>query len=134
IPSLWLLDPTGCVALNASGGSDVEVGDATHPGLITVDSDGTGSSCSNTKQTMDASGSGTMVHANPTTPTASGLVGAVNLYSMPPGATSCTQSQCDQGDVSSGRVAPQPSPAGVRAKRSPVDYRFNCKSTVASVS
>jgi len=31
IPSLWLLDPTGCVSLAASGGAQLSVGDVTNP-------------------------------------------------------------------------------------------------------
>jgi hypothetical protein len=133
IPSLWLIDPQGCTTLDASGGAVVNVGKSTSPvvaGLITVDSDGQGSGCSSTKQTMDASGSGTRIAAIPSSGTPSG---EIDLFSMPIGSSSCQQSQCDQGDVSSGRVSPQPQ-HGDRATRAPVDYAFNCKAGGVAVS
>jgi hypothetical protein len=136
VPSLWLLDPTECTSLDASGGSQINVGQNDNPatlaneaiaGLITIDSDGKGSTCSNTKQSMQAKGSGTHIWAIPLT---GDIKGEINLFSMPSGATSCTSGACDQGDVSSGRVSPQPLSADDRATRAPVDWNWNCKSSL----
>jgi hypothetical protein len=79
---------------------------------------------------MNASGNGTSIHAIPTTGTPSG---EIDLFGMPIGASSCNQSACDQGDVSSGRVAPQPQ-HGDRATRAPIDYLYNCKASGVQVS
>jgi Flp pilus assembly protein TadG len=135
IPSLWLLDPDGCTSLDVSGGSQINVGKLDNPatptddaiaGLITIDSDATGSTCSNTKRSMEVQGNSSHVWAIPLT---GATRGAISLKSMAPGASSCTGAACDQGDVSSGRVAPQPTGAEERATRAPVDWVWNCKST-----
>lgn len=132
-PSLWLLDPTGCTSLNASGGSKVNVGTATNPGLITIDSDGSKTSnpdsCNTTSnQTINASGSGTSITA---IPTSGASLGAISLFAMQPGTTKCNdpgnERACSNGDVASGRVTPQPMPRSQRATRAPVDYQFNCR-------
>jgi hypothetical protein len=127
IPSLWLLDPTGCVSLAASGGAQLSVGDTTSspsiPGLVTIDSDG--STCTGSQTTISSTGSGTSVTAVPV----SGMnPGVISLFALPPRATACSGYACSGGDVSSGRVAPQPTPTAERATRSPVDWRYNCKS------
>ena len=129
VPALWLLDPEGCTALDASGGSTTTVGTASIPGLITIDSDGQGSSCSNNKVTMDASGSGTSIRAIPASGTPAG---SINLFAMPVGGASCTQNACDPADVPS-LVSPQPT-HGKRATRAPIDYLYNCKATGVAVS
>jgi hypothetical protein len=122
IPALWLLDPTGCVALAVSGGSQVQVGTTTVPGYIAVDS--SGSSCTGSQNTISATGSGTNITAVPTTGTDAGVIG---LFAMGTGATTCIPHACDPSDVSGGRVAPQPKSSGDRATRAPVDWRYNCK-------
>ncbi|MDQ1492429.1 MAG: hypothetical protein QOJ23_4943, partial [Actinomycetota bacterium] len=129
IPALWLLDPTGCVSLAASGGAQLSVGDTTTsppiPGLVTIDSDGT--KCTGTQTTISSTGSGTVIQAVPTTGT---KPGAISLFALPPRATVCSSSghACDPSDVSSGAIKPQPTPVDDRATRSPVDWRYNCKS------
>ncbi|MDQ1497894.1 MAG: hypothetical protein QOI86_1234 [Actinomycetota bacterium] len=129
IPALWLLDPTGCVSLAASGGAQLSVGDTTTsppiPGLVTIDSDGT--KCTGTQTTISSTGSGTVIQAVPTT---GPKPGAISLFALPPRATVCSSSghACDPSDVSSGAIKPQPTPVDDRATRSPVDWRYNCKS------
>jgi hypothetical protein len=124
-PVLWLLDPTGCVALKASGGTTVNVGASSPtviPGLITVDSDGSG--CSSNTDTIVATGGGTKINALPTT---GPDVGAISLHALPGGSTSCVDPACNTSDVSSGRITPQPVPAAQRATRALVDWRYDCK-------
>ena len=122
-PSLWLLEPSACGSLTTSGGGSVEVGKTTpaKPGFITVDSAGTGSGCGSTI----SSGGSSHIHALP----ASGSpAGVISLFALPLNA-SCNSNPtaCSQGDVSSGRVSPQPTNRPTRATRSPVDWQFNCK-------
>ena len=135
VPSLWLLDPTGCIAMDASGGSHVFVGQQgdpsnpdpslqkTIPGLITVDSDG--SACG-VKKTVNIGGSGTEVWAIPTSGDPSG---SISLFSLPAG-TDCSTAPnaCNQGDVNSGRLKPVPVSRSERATRTPLDWTYNCKS------
>jgi len=130
IPALWLLDPTGCVGLTATGGAQLVVGDTSNPdpsqwipGLVTVDSDG--STCTGSQTTISSTGSGTSVSALPTTGT---NPGELSLFGLPPRATTCSGYACAQADVNSGRLSPQPTPVSERATRSPVDWRYNCKS------
>ena len=135
VPSLWLLDPTGCIAMDVSGGSHVFVGQQgvpsnpdpslqkTIPGLITVDSDG--STCG-VKKTVNIGGSGTEVWAIPTSGDPSG---SISLFSLPAG-TDCSTAPnaCNQGDVNSGRLQPVPVSRSERATRTPLDWTYNCKS------
>lgn len=127
-PSLWLLDPTGCVSLNVQGGSQVEVGDVSLalPGLITIDSDGT--TCNGMNTTIDVGGSGSSLKS---VPTSGASKGTISLLAYPAGHTTCSggagTNDCDQGDVTSGQITPQPQNQPTRATRSPVDHRFDCK-------
>lgn len=125
VPALWLLDPTGCVALDVSGGSQVTVG-ATEPdvlpGVITVESDA--SACSSNQVTMSASGSGTWVRAVPTGTDEQD--GVINLNAMPLGGSACGAKACDPADVAGGRITPQPV-YGERPTRAPVDWTYDCK-------
>jgi hypothetical protein len=126
-PVLWLLDPTGCVALKASGGTTVNVGSTSPtviPGLITIDSDGSG--CSSNTDTIVATGAGTAIKALPTSGTDAG---AISLHALPGTASSCVDPACSASDVASGRISPQPVAAGQRATRALVDWRFDCQST-----
>ena len=136
VPALWLLDPTGCGVLNVQGGSKVTAGDVSdpqhiNPGVITLDSDGTGG-CSPQNPTLVAGGSGTEVRAIPLTAAAGGPAnakGAITLRALPYGATSCTgTTACDQSAVGT-QVLPQPTAATERSTRAPVDWAWNCKST-----
>ena len=54
--------------------------------------------------------------------------GSVQLLALPVGMTACIDPACNIADVTSGRLSPQPVPAGTRATRGPVDWRYNCKS------
>ena len=130
VPALWLLDPTGCVSLAVSGGSQITVGDTTAspivPGFVAIDSDGTG--CTGSSTTVSATGSGTVVKAIPTT---GDTIGQIRLRAMPKSATSCaasTRHDCAQTDIDNSRLLPQPTPGG-RTTRAPVDWRWNCKTS-----
>jgi hypothetical protein len=127
IPALWLLDPHGCTALTISGGAQLTLGDTSVspaiPGVATIDSDGT--ACSQNQHTISSTGTGTYIHAVPTTGTNPGVI---SLYALPVDATNCgTGTACDQADVNGGRIDPQPVPSLERATRAPVDWRYNCK-------
>jgi len=122
-PALWLLDPTGCVALSVGGGSQLTVGTSTIAGVVTVDSDG--STCPSNQDTISVSGAGTFLHA---IPTSGSTVGSVELLALPVGSTLCSDPACNAADVSSGRLSPQPVAEGARATRAAVDWRYNCKS------
>lgn len=127
IPALWLLDPYGCTALSASGGSQVTVGmlsPTVIPGVIKIDSDG--STCSSNQNTIVSTGAATKITAVPTSGTPKGLI---SLHALPPGALSCSSPACDSADVSGGRITPQPQGSNERATRAPVDWRYNCKSS-----
>jgi hypothetical protein len=130
IPALWLLDPHGCTAFSASGGSRVIVGltsPTVVPGIIKLDSDGT--ACSSNQYAISSTGANTLIQAIPTTGTPKGFI---SLYGLPPGATSCVAPMCDPADVSGGRLVPQPQGSTERATRAPVDWRYNCKSSYPS--
>jgi hypothetical protein len=131
IPALWLLDPYGCTALSASGGSQVIVGQMSSspvvPGVIKLDSDS--SACSSNQQTISSTGASTLIKAVPTSVTPGEPKGVISLYALPPGATSCAAQACDPADVSGGRIVPQPQGSTERATRALVDARYNCKSS-----
>ncbi len=132
VPALWLLDPVGCGVLSVQGGSKVYAGDVSNPanitpGVITLDSDGSGG-CSQTSPTLVTGGSGTEVRALPITG-APGVIGEINLRALPFGATSCSgTTACDPSAVGT-QVFPQPTPAAERATRGPVDWAWNCKAS-----
>jgi hypothetical protein len=122
-PALWLLDPTGCTPLTVNGGSQVTVGTATVQGVITIDSNGT--TCSGSNTTVSVSGAGSSLKAiGPPSGTTSG--GQINLNALPDGATACSLPACDPSQVSSGLVAPQPQ-HGDPASRAYIDWKYNCK-------
>jgi hypothetical protein len=120
-PSLWLLEPANCQSLTTSGGGSIEVGTSVKPGFITVDSAGTGSGCGSTI----SSGGSSHIYAIPST---GDPKGAISLFALPANA-SCNDfpNACNQGDISSGRINPQPANRPTRATRAPVDWQFNCK-------
>lgn len=125
VPALWLLDPFGCPALSVSGsGTSVIVGTTIPlvPGLITIDSDGSG--CGGSQTALDVpSGLLRAIPANGSDP------GVISLFAT--GAASCSGHSCDPNDLAGtpARVSPQPVESSERATRAPVDWRFNCKST-----
>ncbi|MGH9002735.1 MAG: hypothetical protein ACRDYV_06365, partial [Acidimicrobiia bacterium] len=123
VPALWLLDPFGCPGLSVSGsGTSVTVGTTAVPGLINIDSNG--AACSGSQTTLDVP-SGTLRAV----PTIGSSPGAISLFAS--GTPSCTANSCDPADVGGAppRVSPTPTQSGERATRSPVDWRFNCKTT-----
>ncbi|WP_421120747.1 hypothetical protein ACE2AJ_05440 [Aquihabitans daechungensis] len=130
IPALWLLDPVGCGVLNVQGGSKVTAGDVSdpahpNPGIIMVDSDGTGG-CNSQNPTLVTGGTGTEVRALPLTGVGDDK-GEIILQALPIGATTCTgTTACDQTAVGS-QILPQPTPALERSTRAPVDWVWNCK-------
>ncbi len=123
VPALWLLDPFGCPALSVSGSDTVvTVGTATVPGFVNLDSNGT-TGCTGTQTTLDVpSGMLRAVSGGSNT-------GAISLFSS--GALSCSAHACDPADISGvpPRISPAPTQAGERSTRSPVDWRFNCKTS-----
>ena len=84
------------------------------PGVISVDSDGT--ACSGSQTTVSVTGSGTLLQA---IPAASTPPAAINLMALPLGATTCVGHGCDAADVAAGRVTSQPVPAGKPRHPSP---------------
>lgn len=127
VPALWLLDPYGCVSLSVSGGSKLSVGSSVNPGIVVVDSDG--SACNSNQVTVSSTGAGTVLDALPHTGT---VVGRTLLRALSTSATVCSAPACDSADVSGGRMTPQPKGNSQRVSRSPVDWRYNCKSTYPS--
>jgi len=122
VPALWLLDPLGCTALDVSGGSTVEVGTDAANGVIMIDSDG--SRCAGSQFTANVSGGGSRVVArNGTTG------GYIGLHALPPGAITCTGRACDPANVLSRMLQPQPQSLSNRATRSPLDWRYNCRTS-----
>lgn len=122
VPALWLLDPYGCTALSVSGGSRLSVGSTENPGIVVLDSDG--SSCSSNQVSISSTGTGTLVEA---VPQSGASVGRIILRALSSSATLCSPPACDAADVSGGRLNPQPTGNSQRATRSPVDWRYNCK-------
>ena len=133
-PALWLLDPVGCTSLAISGGSQVTVGTASVPGVLTIDS--SGATCQSSQRTLSVTGSGSQLRAVPTSGTPSGTI---QLFGLPSTATTCIasgvgMSACDPADVSSGRIQPQPVPVSSRATRARVDDVYNCHNPYPSAS
>jgi hypothetical protein len=126
-PNLWLLDPTGCTALDVQGGSRLTVGTATRPGLITLDSDS--STCSSNAHTIDVGGSGTRIEAIPADTNPPGRISLVAMISNQVRCDDGNPTACEQSDVDSGQLSPQPTRRYARATRSAVDHRFNCRAT-----
>jgi len=132
VPALWLLDPVGCGVLSVQGGSSVVAGDVSdplkiNPGVITLDSDGSGG-CSASNPTLITGGAGTQVRAIPTTGFV-GKRGEISLRALPYGASTCTGSvACSQSAVGT-QISPQPIPAEGRATRAPIDWLWNCKAS-----
>jgi hypothetical protein len=131
VPAMWLLDPFGCgpsLTVNGNGGN-VTVGDITKippvPGLIAVDSDGTGKGCNGNTDTVTVNGGATLQAV----PTSGSSAGSIDLFALNPGATTCSDGNnaCNQSDVINGYLTPQPAAALQRATRAPADWRYNCK-------
>src|SRR4051794_22709890 len=87
IPSLWVLDPTGCIALNSSGAGRITAGTAAIPGWISVDSDGTGAGCNSKNPTTYSS------NGKPSQITVDGG-GPLTLFGLPPGASCPSTNIC----------------------------------------
>lgn len=125
VPSLWLLDPTGCVSLSVSGGSNVTVGTSTLPGLVTIDSDA--SSCGGNSFTIDTSGAGSRIQAVPNGADPPAQISLVAMERLQADCATGNLNACDPADVSAGYVYPQPVRRANRATRAPVDWVYNCK-------
>ena len=126
VPSLWLLDPVGCPALDVQGGSQVIVGNATVPGLLTVDSDG--SACAGNSFTIDVGGAGSSVTAIPPTLVPPAEISLVAMDRLQTDCATGNLNACDPADIAGGLLDPQPIRRSYRATRAPVDHMFNCKS------
>jgi Flp pilus assembly protein TadG len=123
-PALWLLDPHGCVSLAVSGNSQVTVGNsAVASGLITIDSDGT--TCNSNQMTLSSIGTSTTVNA---VGTSASDPGKISLHALPTFSPTCVAPACDPADVAGGRISPQPVGSGRQQSRTPVDWKYNCKS------
>jgi Flp pilus assembly protein TadG len=127
-PGLLILEPSACNALVASGQGNIEVqanGDA--PGLIAVDSSGTGGSGGNNCSTggryaIDASGTqNSSIIADASL--SSGAPGVIDLYALASGQGNTHA--YDPSDVPS-RVSPLPQAELAPATRSPLDFKYNC--------
>lgn len=122
--SLIVLEEVHCLALNATGGANIEVRRGTAadgspiPGIITVDSLANGGQSSENCNT-----GGTKAIVGP----ASGYIEAADhifSYGMRAGTPGNVY---DPAHVP-GRLRPEPE-AGMKITRAPVDHRFNCRST-----
>ncbi|MHB8670218.1 MAG: hypothetical protein ACYDAD_06615 [Acidimicrobiales bacterium] len=127
IADLVVLDPTDCATLQGSGNAVIQAGTASAPGIIAVDSNGTGSNCAGS-YTVTVTGN-TKIQAVPTSGSSPGYI---RLFAMVPGQTLCTNSgpggtACDPAAVASGAIAPQPTQLPNRITRAFMDYRYNCK-------
>lgn len=131
VVALLILEETACNALTASGQGTILVkahGDT--PGAIIVDSSGTGGSGSNdcdngSRYTIDAVGNqNSSIRAEASA--SSGAAGVIRLFALSAGQGNTHAYEV--GDVSSGRLSPQPTASARRIGRIPVDHRYNCKS------
>lgn len=121
--SLIVLERTACNALDARGGGDIHVLNATTssgdllPGSIAVDSDGLGGSgsdkCSSTKHTVALSGSGARIYAE----------GMIQLYALSTGGSS------HPTGYPTTALGESIEPRSRRMTRAPADWAVNCKAT-----
>ena len=143
--ALLLLDPVGCTALEGNGGGSETGGVQVYPsgdvtGTISVDSNGTGPSCTTGggNYTVDIRGSGggapgriwsCGIGSDPVTGTCT-AGGSIELYASTGGL--CAGTACEQADVDlpsppPGHLYPQPVSLRSRRTRAPVDHQFNCQ-------
>lgn len=142
--NLLVLDRTGCNTISVNGGGQiiaqpvVDFDDSGNPlglvpGLIIIDSDGSG--CSGANGVVNVSGAGSVVRSDgpegcgsAPTYTYDGFdaqEGCGRLWVIAPGAPGCNLPACS---VSGGANEPKPppTPLGRRYTRQQVDHRYNC--------
>ena len=144
--ALLILDPYGCNALlnSGQGGAFVYAADATTPGYISLDSNGTkvgntfgNDRCDQANQhTIEVSGTqNAAIKAcanllDPSNPTNCTDPGVIDLYAYASGQTTCSNGNpvaCDPTDVANGTLYPQPQQEFVRATVLPAYRRWNCR-------
>ncbi len=133
--ALLLLETVACNALVTSGQSSILVeattssGGIQRPGAIRVESAGSGGSgtddCNNGgRWTIDnQSANNGFIRAEATD---DGQVGIIRSYAL--SAFGVPAKSHDAGDIANGSIDPVPTPVEPRVGRTPVDYRYNCKS------
>ncbi len=135
--NLVVLERRDCRALRVGGGGDepslvaravVDPLGQLHPGVIAVDSDGTGDDCGS-QGTIDVNGSSAAIRADGAagcpeelSPLGTGL-GCGGIEVVAPGPPGCTMPACS----STGSVDPDPVQVAGPLTRAPVDHRYNCK-------
>lgn len=146
--NLLILERTGCDAVKVDGtGATLIIdpivrGTEIFPGVLAVESDGTGPSCGSGIGTLNVQ-SGLLRSDGPACPTqqTTGVghgCGDITLYA--PGVPgSATPGRCQNGHYqpactanSSGRIYPNPARMGKRYTRGAVDHMFNCKASYTS--
>ena len=144
---LLLLEPTSCNALFTSGQGGITVSYFEDtPGLMVVDSDGSGGTGSNScttggRYTIDAQGTTNgWIRA---VPTPEGIPSAILSFARSGKASANPSKSYDPGDlttpavgvdpsdpaVSWFRLYPRPEAIARRITRAPIDWRYNCKAS-----
>lgn len=125
--------------LSAEGQGKVSVapvvdGALTFPGLVGVDSDGTGAGCPSVG-TLAANGGGAVVRADGPAGCPGELAtgpghgcGEIQLFAS--GAPGCNAPACTKSGTAT--VAPTPSKVESPITRAPIDHRYNCKASYAA--
>lgn len=144
---LLVLEPVSCDALYASGQGSVTVAHFMDtPGIIVVDSDGSGGSgsinCNNgNRWTIDAKGNNNgWIRALPTTGGVP-IQPAILSYALSGAPGANPSKSFDPNDLNTGtgavmgppeswyRLYPRPQAAYRRITRAPIDWRYNCKTS-----
>lgn len=137
VAPLLVLDPASCNALNVSGVGGVLVkATATIPGVIAVDSDGTGGdiNCQGGKKVITVNNNSVIRAEN----SVNGARALILSYAIPDNVTNSydpnnTSDTCQPTPgMFTTILCPRPSAQGVRITRSPVDNRYNCTISCAA--
>lgn len=142
--NLLILDRTNCEVLRVDGGSTLVVAqpvdDLTKPGVIGVDSNGTGTpSCNGGKSTSTTGGSGSSLVAKglcETTPETY-TCGLIDIFASlgdgdcVSGPSSDDVPACDEG---TGSISPNARQSDDRYTRALIDYQYNCKASYTTES
>lgn len=137
VVSLVVLDRTNCQAMLAKGQAKIWVKAADHtdpdtgeelvwgtPGIITIDSDGSGSCNAAPRYTLETEGNQNSEIKAGVDDEGNVVNGDILSYAL----TAGNIGQAFNGSsVDSGRLAPRPIAAHRRITRAPVDHRYNCK-------
>ena len=131
---LVILDPTACNALTAEGGGGVLIApNGPIPGLIAVNSDGTGGSCNGSTTTIDSnamSASNSAIWAQDGT---TGEPARILSYAVNTGQTDAynpAQVTCTSSNPPTGALCPQPSALSSQISRLWfIDNQYNCTAT-----